>query len=521
MKSKKWIVVTIISLVLIAASVVFAFVWMLPMIKKNSALNKLAEGESADIAEMIADMDADQKTEIKKDVNDVVVYSVNQYLDGKKNYNETYKVLKAVEQIKACRGMSAEGFRLMNIPKLKQIYEEGVQLYTEDKNDAYDEKEEEFSWIYHAKLKDVDEELYYNWDSAARGTYDEAVQSALDEVLKEKYDEFSAGTVTYEEVKKYDEVAKDFWYSDYAFEVSNELYYDEYFQERLADYQKDYDEKEYFDVLDNIRYLKENYSGEKAWDRWKDRFEELNNKAEETGKTYYVDQAIQYVNDGDTYEAEWLMSRMKSYFGEDFDLSKVEEAIKANTHEEWMEEYVALMDNWKSELNNDLPYAGMTAELIDCKQLSADIINPQNVVLYDFNNDGVPELALKGAEYTAVYAYNGYGTELTGVITLMGVGNPPYAAIALTQEIEEGVPAYAEALIRYKEECWFLDKIVATTSYLGEVYYLGRNDDGDVEMISETDYLAIKKEIEENVKGDLPAGVGINDYKDYIYGYSN
>ncbi|MBR3537923.1 MAG: hypothetical protein IKN79_02485 [Eubacterium sp.] len=521
MKSKKWIVITIISLVLIAAALVFSFVWMLPMINKKQALNKLAEGDETKVAEIVSELDKDAQEEWKKDVEDIVVYTVNQYLDGKKNYDETFKVLQAVEQIRTFEGMTAEGFRYINIPKLEQIYVEAAGLFTDDGNDAYDQKAKEFERVHYAQKDDKDTGLYYNWDSKSKDDYKTAVTAALDAKLKEKYDAYTAGTLSYEDIKKFTNTARSLWYSEYAYEVSNDLYYDELFQRSLEEFQKQYDEKNYFDVMDNVKYFKESYANEKSWSRWESRFDELYKKAEEEGPKYYEDKAIEYASKGEIYYAEDLMDQMKRYYGDNVDLSKIQKAIKDNTHEEWMEEYVSLMDDWKKHLTEDLKYGGMTAELVDCSQLSVDIINPQYVMLYDFDNSGIPELILRGTEYMAVYAYNGNNYEFSGVITPMGVGNPPYVVVGLTQEIEEGIPAIAEALIRFKDEGFFLDKIVATTSYNGEVYYLGMDENGDATVISESDYNKDKEMIEGNITGQLPVGVSISDYKEYIYSYTN
>ena len=72
--------------------------------------------------------------------------------------------------------------------------------------------------------------------------------------------------------------ARSLWYSEYAYEVSNDLYYDELFQRRLEEFQKQYEEKNYFDVMDNVKYFKESYANEKSWSRWESRFDELYKK---------------------------------------------------------------------------------------------------------------------------------------------------------------------------------------------------------------------------------------------------
>lgn len=521
MKSKKWIIITIISVVLLAASIVFLFVYLLPTMKTGKALDELAEGDD-DAIELFGEMDSDKRDSLKDDVKDIIVYTANQYVDGKKNYKETFDVLSTVEKIRAYRGMTEEAFEIITLPKLKDIYETAVLAYDGGNavgQDFYDAQNDFNAALRLKEDKDDVDSIYYDWDSNTSDKFNKAMTDAMDAYLKEKEDAYAAGDMEYQKIMDYCTTASYFWYSDYASSLRNTLYYEEVLSKNYDEIKAEYDEKEYFDVIDDVNYEKNWYEDQEAWKKWGPKFEELAQQATDQGKVYYVQEAIRYVNEGDMYEAEWLMSKMKQYFGDDFDLSEVEAAIEENSHEAWMEAYVEMMKGWRQEVESDLKYASMTAGLIDPSQYTVDDINPDRVILQDLDGDKTPELLLKGEKQILVYGYDGYDADFAGLLTPIGFGNTPYVVVEASEKIDEETDVAVEALLSYKDCRFTAEKIVGHAEYMGQTVYLHATGDGNAEQLDEETYKTELAEVESYISGNLPEGVAITDYEEYIYHY--
>ena len=513
MKSKKWIVITLISLFLIAASVVLLFVWVLPAMKTNKALNAMAEGDSSKVNELYGEMDEEKKSDLKTDVNDIVVYTTNQYLEGKKSYEDAFKVLTTVESVRNYKGMTAEAFALINLPKLEQLFEEAVTLGANgNHNDDFYAKRDEFRLVYHIQKDENDIGVYYYWDSDISDKYDEQLEPALDAYLKEKEADYNADKIDARKLRDYCEAAESLWYSDYAYDLDNVLYYDNLLNEEYDELKADFDEKEYFDVMDDVDNVEDWYGDQKAWEKWESKFNELKDQAAEEGKKYYIEEAIRYVEEGDQYEAEWLVEEMKEYFGQDFDVSTVEAAIKKKEDEKYKDAYVEFMKDWKNELSRDLSYASMTARLYYPSEMSVDDLGIANVYLYDFDADGTPELVLSGTEYMAVYAFDGYDADFTGILKPMGPAKAPNIVVRASDILEETkTEAFSEAILKYEDREWEIQNIVAYTIYEEEYYYFKGDANGNPETTDEDGYKNERIYIEAAIEGQFPTGISVDD----------
>ena len=513
MKSKKWIVISLISLLLIAASVVLLFVWVLPSMKTSKALDAMAEGDSSKVSEVFGEMDDDKKNDLKADVNDIVVYTANQYLEGKKSYEDTFKVLTTVESVRSYRGMTADAFALINLPKLKQLYDETAAAGAGgDHNDAFYAKRDEFRQVYHIQKDENDIGVYYAWDSDVTTKYDDQLQPGLEAYLKEKEAEYDAGQIDVQKLMDYCDAAESLWYSEYAYELDNLLYYDDLIKKEYDEIKAEFDEKEYFDVMEDVDYVESWYSDQKAWEKWEAKYKELKTQAEEEGKKYYIEEAIRLVNEGEKYEAQWLVDEIKENFGQDFDVSAVEAAMKKKEDEKYKEAYLEFMKDWKNNLSRDMSYASMTAGLYFPSEINVDDMGIAYVYLYDFDADGTPELVLRGTEYVAVYTFDGYDADFTGILKPMGLAKAPKVVVCASELLEEtGTEAISEAILKFEDRNWKIENIVAYTIYQDEYYYFKGKANGDPEPTDEEGYKNERIFIEAAMEGQFPAGISVDE----------
>jgi len=522
-KSKKWMIITVISFVFIAASIVLFFVWVLPSMNKNKALKAIADGDVEQAEKLFREKTIEERNSLKEDVKDIVVYTANQYIDGKKSYDDMYKVMETVEEITPYEGLTADAFIRINVPKMVETYQEALKVYGENgDNDKFRSKRDEFDNYRDVEYND-NLSLKYGWERTQLDAYEKAYETTLDAELKKKYEEYEAGSIEYGDIKAAADVASSLWYSEYAYEISNELYYDNYLRGRFETLHNQYEEKQYFDVIDDVESVKNNYSKEHAWSRWEDKFEEIKKQASEQAKTYYVQQAVEYANSGDSYEAEYIMGKLRERFGDDVDVSPIEAAILENSHADWQKAYVAFMADWQNNLANDMAAAVdngyITAELYNPDAITMADLDAKYVTLYDVDKNGIPEMFLRGTEYVAVYTYDDSSVIYTGYIAPMGVGGKGEMIVGASQEVD-GANIIAEALIKFKKNTWSLSNAIAYAYQNDQYAYVIMSDDGDVQQVSEDEYKKNQEKIEGRMKGQLPVGAEIAKYEDYIYSYS-
>ena len=522
MKTKKYIIITAISFVLIVTALILLFVWVLPSMNKNKALKALEEGRKDDAVTLFADFSHEKREDLSDDVKDIVVYTANQYIDGQKSYEDMYKVMEAVEEIPEYGGFSADAFLRINVPKMVETYEEALKLYGDNgNNDQFKNKKKEFDDYRDVELNG-NLSLTYNWSSSQNETYENAYETALDAELKKKYEDYTAGNINYAEINIAVDVARDLYFTDYGHQLANELYYDDYFRGRLEEIQKEYDEQKYFEVIDDVKYITNGYSQESSWSRWSSKFEELSKNAEEKAKTFYVEKALEYVNEGNTYDAENIMSQIKAYLGDDVDVSAIEAAIEEKNKPDWKKGYIQFMYDWQNNLANDMAIAAsngmMTAELYDPEAVTMADIDAKYVTLYDIDQDGTPEMFLRGTVYVAVYSFDGTKPIYTGYISPIAIGKKGEMIVGAQQDVE-GTVITAEALIKYKNFEWMLDDAVAYATVDGQYVYITMDEDGNATRVEEDEFKEEQGELEAHITDQLPIGVEVDKFEDYINNY--
>ena len=82
MKNKKWMTVTITSLILIIIEVVLLFVLILPGKKVNDVFKELENGNGRKADRILDDLSDSAENKVEDHMDDFATYQCNQYLDG-------------------------------------------------------------------------------------------------------------------------------------------------------------------------------------------------------------------------------------------------------------------------------------------------------------------------------------------------------------------------------------------------------------------------------------------------------
>ena len=513
MKSKKWIIIGIISLLLIVAEVLVLLLWVLPGMKKNKALKALEDGDKATAVELFEELGSDKTADMKDSVRDVIVYKSNQCLGGSVEYDSFFKTMDAVEAVREFRGMTADAFTAVNIPRLKQVYDDAIKAYVKDKYGAdYKAKLAEYANLRKCRIDENEIGLYYTWDDSLADPYKELVEKTMDDCLKQKYDSYQKGTMDYEAMDSASDVAMDMWYSDYCDQVRSELRSESRLKQALERAKTFYDGQEYWETIDYIDSMRDEYGNDAVYSKWKDRFDTMEQDAKERAKTYYKDQAIQAAKDGNTDKAEDIIKDLKERFGDDFDVKEIEE----NMHSDWQKAYVEYMKNWKVNLENDLKdYDSFVDEVTgDYADLNKE--DPKKVFLYDFDSDETPEMILAGTTVLYILTYKDGEVAFTGAMPWLGLGPKPYIIAAFNMD-DDGITGSVEALLKLQGTTWEPESYVIMASKGSETHYGKARGNEEPEEVDADAYNAAKTEIEGKiVSTTLAGGSTIEDAEKYI-----
>ena len=521
MKHKKWVIMFLVSLVLIASAVVFTFVFLIPKIERGKLLDAVLTGDEAKTKENFRELTNEDKEDLREDIQDIVVYTHNRYIDGKISYDDLFATYSTVESIRNYRGMTEKSMENLQPAKLIDSYEKAVGLYDPDgsrSGDAYKQERDNFRNLMRCKNKDGDS-LRSNWESDLKDAYDKKVTDALDAYLKEKYEAYRNGSMDYDKADAYARTADSFWGSDYSGKIRAQIYYDKWYQERLDEAEEYAAKKEYFSALNRIDSVRRNNENVAEYAAWKSRFNEKYKEYEEAAKSYYTEQAIEYIKEGDTYQADYLVRQLKEHFGEDFDTSAIDAARPA----EWIDPFLKVMKNWKSNLKNDYQRYRNNAGIYN--EYDFDEYLPDQILLMDLDADGTPEMILQNSEQDAfIYSYHDGNTWfMGGVIDYKGIREPGEFLFAMTLKDEDGYSMTYRILECVRDHQLVVDRCICHM-VKGEEhrYYEGTNitvsgDFDDIAEIDEATYNQKKDEFDALKKADsMPVGVAIDGYEEYI-----
>ena len=523
MKTKKWITIGLISLALLIASVVLLFVLVLPGISSRKAMKALEEGDKAKAEELFMEMSSGKAEGFKDEVKDLIVYKANQCLKGEITYDDFFKVMSAVENVYSkditypFNGMTLEAFTVVNGPRMKKLYLDAVEDYIKNNNSTsanYSNLRNEFR---SRENLECNGDYIYFMSENLNDTYKNSVIDPLDEEVKSQYKNYNAGTVEYDRMYAYADVAFDFWFSSTASDISDEMKYDKELKEALDKAKGYFDSQEYWDAIKSIDSTRSWYDSYDNYSKWESQFDTLYEEAENKAKTYYVEKAIEAAKAGDNTTVDEIIYDLKDHFGSDFDVS----AIEQNKHTEWQMAYVAYFSgDWKADLKGEIDRINSEEDIFGLKSLDFNNM-PSKMFLYDFDDDKTPELLLADENYIIIYTYYYGSIKLVGALPWSGLGDKP-KLISHGKISYQDIEITANILLEYEDYDLEVVRVAFCATSQGQtVYGIGDDlDTDDMEEVDEAAYNAAIDEINAEIKTKtLTGGADIKDYETFIYSW--
>lgn len=491
MKNKKWMTVTIASLVLIIIEVILLFVLILPGKKVNDVFKELENGNGRKADRILDELSDSGEDKVKDHMDDFATYQCNQYLDGKITYEKLDKTLSAINELDDYYQFSRTYYSYVVSKEILKLYEQGYTEYkTNGETSLYD------------SLEDQSEDIYY-------GLYDtDNVDEELKAYLEEKYNSFLNGNLSFEDMQAYVYVAEDFFGGDalsYAYDIDSDLYMIESYQEDYDTAKEYYDNKQYFETIEKCDSV---YIDENDTTGFYDKFQALRQDAYDEGKTYYVKQAEDCANSGDYATAREIIAQIKEVYGTEVDVSAVEALMK----DPWMDAYAQYVENVTENLKTDAATGVKIGNCDDTSTINVDDYIPEELYLYDFDGNGTPEMLLTYDTYAWIIGFDGTNAVLTGFVQAATFCDVPYF-VTIPMLMPENHSGYA--LLEFSNNAW---NVVT--------YYYAADDGSRFEVdgaeVSYDECSAKHDEIAGYENKDIKINYGdfIENYEDVIYNYT-
>ena len=193
MKSKKWLIIGIISVIFILLESAAAIFYVIPGIYKNKMLEELKNGNGAaaagyyDKVRFLGEKDRDAE------VKGLVISKTNDYLRGNGNYEETFRVVSATESIGNFKGKNLEALEDIALTQCIKLLDDSHKSFY-DADFSILDAAAEFSNVYNSVDKNGNSVLdgYVESDKSA---YHKYMDERLDGYLKGKFTQYKSGEI--------------------------------------------------------------------------------------------------------------------------------------------------------------------------------------------------------------------------------------------------------------------------------------------------------------------------------------
>lgn len=414
---KKYKVLLIIAAVLVVVDLVGFFVFASPAMKMNKLFKALDDGDSKTAQSTYRELSANRQTKATNLLIDFAYDKENKLESDKITYKEFSKCMEAATSMTKKTPVEVSSFKAKGDRfQMKSLFEDCAHEYTNNKqSDEY------------IKLKDSFLDIYDSY------TYDTEFDNEMIEYLDQKNEDFKKNVITADELNAYAYTGADlFSVNSSAYEkatrIANDLQNIQMYETHYQEAQGYFDDNDYYKCydycVDEIGYY---FSYDNDTTGYSQKFEKLRDDAYEKGKTYYLEQANAAIENGNKEEAKEILSKIDEFYDGAVDTASTWESAR----EPWMTPYIECLTDINDRLEQEVATAPKTGNYNDPSTFDVKYVILNYFSLYDFDDNGVPELIVsdKKSGLNFIYTYVDEKVVLTGVLSIYGFCKKPYIAI--------------------------------------------------------------------------------------------
>ena len=380
---KSWNRRIIFSFVILAIVACATILFLLPYYNKYKVFSGIEAGQWNEVQESYEALDAQNQADVQAMLPDYAKHVCLEYEAGEKDYIYTIAAYDAINSIDETKSICEPYNIYVNRTEYKKAMDE---IFKSNLN--YDGKAS-------SEAIETINSIHLRLDAGER-------EEITTEILNQKYQEYVQQKISKEEVDGYMTIIRNFSYSDaanYMDTITANIACIQTYRDLYEVAKQAYEEEDYFTALNICQAVHIAPTDTAYIDAYFSLYEVVYN----TGLTYYRELLNGYVQLGDSVNTLALLDKMQKYYGEDIDVNRYKLSIAT----EWQKAYVSFAKNAVDTLKSDLAEREDGLSILDD---TLKTLNLDSMVLYDIDENGVPELFLYDSKeendtYTTCFVY--------------------------------------------------------------------------------------------------------------------
>ena len=490
---KTWNRLIIVSFIVLAAVACATIVFLYPYYNEYKVFDGIEAGQWSEVQKTYESLDSQRQQEVQEMLPDYAKHICLEYQTGTKDYIYTVAAYDAINSIDETKTICTK----YNIMVNRMEYRDAIEaIYNANQN---------YNGQGALQANQMINDINLRLDADTK-------KEVVIEVLNEKYQQFAAGGITAEEMTGYIGIVNNLSVSDisdYVAVLGNNIQVIQTYRELYDTAQNAYETGDYLTALN----ICESVQLDPLDSQYIEKYYSLYNLAYTTGMNYYDSLLDTYIEIGDNENALNLLTKLEKYYSDDMNLQK----FKLSMAKDWQKAYVKLAENADSEIQKAL---GDTEDGINILDSVYKNIKPDSMLLYDVDEDGVPEVFFYNSmERNETYVSCFIFTYRDGAVSYLG-----YAKVRsfCSDSSFVAFPWYSTR-VSGDEYCLkrYADGVLTDGPYVQNVdgtYYVNE------QVVDETEYLSQQSE---TLATSLNKGVKdfetatLDDSESYILAYQN
>lgn len=391
---KTWNKLIIVSFIVLAVVACGAIVFLYPYYNEYKVFDGIEAGQWSDVKKSYDSLDSAKQKAVQEMLPDYAKHVCLEYQTGEKDYIYTVAAYDAINSIDETKSVCTKYNTLVN----RMEYRDAIEaIYNSNQN---------YNGQGVVEANDTINNINLRLDNDTKN-------EVVIEVLNEKYQQFVNDEITVDAMNNYVSIISGLTTSDltdYLGVITHNVQVIQTYRQLYETAKAAYDEGDYFTVMNICEavQLDPQDSG------YIEDFYSLYKLAYTTGMNYYDSLLDSYIEIGDNQNALNLLDKLEKYYSDDMNLQKYKLSMAAD----WQKAYVKLAENADSEIQKAL---GETEDGINILDSFYKNIKPDSMLLYDVDEDGVPEVFFYNSmERNETYVSSFIFTYRDGAVSYLG-----------------------------------------------------------------------------------------------------
>lgn len=380
---KTWNRVILICFILMVVVASATLIFLYPYYNKYKVFEGIEAGQWSEVQKSYEALDSEKQQSVQALLPDYAKHCCLEYQTGEKDYLNTIAAFDAINSIDETKSICAKYNTFVNRLEYKKAIE---TIYNANK---------EYNGQGVVAANETINNIHMRLDAETR-------KEVVVEVLNDKYQEFVTGQITLDAVNSYIAIIIGLASTDvsqYAEIVASNVQVVQAYRDLFVTAENAYNTGDYFTAIN----ICQSVQLDPADETYIDKYFSLYELAYTTGMNYYDSLLDYYIDCGDSKNAVSLLEKLEKYYADDMDIEK----YKLSLASDWQKAYVKLAADADTILRKAL---ADTEDGINILDTVYDDICPDSLLLYDVDDNGIPELFLFNSEekndtYTSCFIF--------------------------------------------------------------------------------------------------------------------